>query len=100
MEENHRPQDEGHLMMAKPILRGPLLGLTLALAGSIAAAQPLDPGRPSRPPPVFDPDQMARAEALAREAIARLLGAFDAFVQSLPQYGPPEINDRDRKSVV
>jgi hypothetical protein len=67
--------------------------LSLGLTAGPLAAQPAEPARPAGPP-LVDAEQMARAEAMAREALARLLGAFDAFVQALPQYDPPEINER------
>jgi hypothetical protein len=70
-----------------------LVALGLLLVPVAVPAQPAPPPDP-RAPPMLDPEHMARAEAMAREAVTRLLGAFDAFVQSLPQYDAPEINER------
>lgn len=80
-------------MFRRSLPRAFYLALGLAAGALPALAQERQQRQERPPPPLMDPEQLARAEALAREAIARLIGALDLFVQSLPQYDPPEINE-------
>ena len=55
-----------------------------------AAADPPAPLRPFEPPAPFLQD-LAQAEALAREALEKMLLSVDTLVRSLPRYEMPEM---------
>lgn len=65
------------------------LALTLGGAPGVGLAQ----SQAERPPGRESPRDQPSAEALAREAVEKLVQALSVLLKSLPQYEMPEIND-------
>lgn len=65
------------------------LALTLGGAPGVGLAQ----SQAERPPGRESPRDEPSAEALAREAVEKLVQALSVLLRSLPQYEMPEIND-------
>lgn len=65
----------------------------IGLAALLAAAL-LAPGGPALGQSGGGRDPQSQAEALAREAVEKMMKALDLLLQSVPQYEAPEINEQ------
>jgi hypothetical protein len=70
------------------MLRILIPALVLATAAA-TAAEPPPPPRSAEPPPWAQ--ELAQAEALAREGLAKMLLSVEKLLQALPQYELPEL---------
>lgn len=68
--------------------RSSILGLAAFLALALAA-----PAGPARAQAGGGKNPQTEAEALAREAIEKMMNALDLLLQSVPQYEAPVIED-------
>jgi hypothetical protein len=72
----------------RPILTMVLLSAALAMAAPAAPQT-----TPERTPQDEMTEKQREAAELARQATEMLMKAMDLIIQSIPQYGPPEIDE-------
>ncbi len=70
-------------------VRRRVLAVTSLVLLAIALAAP-----PSRAVWAQDREDRGRAEEMAREGMERIMRALELFMESIPQYELPEVNDR------